>query len=185
MNPLFLGLLIAGFVLVVGVLAYNWMQERRVRRRTAAAFTRPGGGREHTEPSLRGADAVGVAQSVAIDNESADADLPGEDALRDETLPQPLGVAHGTRAATGCTRAGRRARPDARAAASQAGALARATRARLAVAGARRWPWSVARDRGLPASGRSFRRGDAQRHRGLSAQRGRGRHAAILRLRPA
>jgi hypothetical protein len=95
MNPLFLGLLIAGFV--VGVLAYNWMQERRVRRRTAAAFTRPGGGREHTEPSLRGADAVGVAQSVAIDNESADADLPGEDALRDETLPQPLGVAHGTR----------------------------------------------------------------------------------------
>ncbi len=35
MNPLFVGLLIAGVALVVGVLAYNWMQERRVRRRIA------------------------------------------------------------------------------------------------------------------------------------------------------
>jgi hypothetical protein len=99
MNPLFLGLVIAGVALVIGVLAYNWLQERRVRRRTAAAFTRPGGGREHTEPSLRGGEAVGVAQSVAIDNASADADeeIPGADDMPDEPLPQPLGVAHGPR----------------------------------------------------------------------------------------
>jgi hypothetical protein len=100
MNPLFLGLVIAGVVLVIGVLAYNWLQERRVRRRTAAAFTRPGG-REHTEPSLRGGDAVGGARSVAIDTAAADADaddeLPGEDALPHAGLPQPLGVAHGAR----------------------------------------------------------------------------------------
>ena len=33
MNPLFLGLVAAGIVLVAGVLIYNWLQERRVRRR--------------------------------------------------------------------------------------------------------------------------------------------------------
>jgi hypothetical protein len=98
MNPLFVGLAIAGVVLVVGVLAYNWLQERRVRRRVAAAFTRAGGGREHTEPSLRG-DAVGGPRSVAIDAGLADTDedLPGEEPGADETLRQPLGVAHSAR----------------------------------------------------------------------------------------
>ena len=33
MNPLFLGLLVAGVALVIAVLAYNWMQERKMRRR--------------------------------------------------------------------------------------------------------------------------------------------------------
>lgn len=42
MNPLFLGLLIAGVVLVIGVFLINWLQERRVRRRIDAAFRKPG-----------------------------------------------------------------------------------------------------------------------------------------------
>jgi hypothetical protein len=98
MNPLFLGLVIAGVMLVVGVLAYNWLQERRVRRRVAAAFTRPGGGREHSEPSLRG-DAVGGPQSVSIDAAVADAeeDPQDEEPFADKTLSRPLGVAHGAR----------------------------------------------------------------------------------------
>ena len=41
MNPLFLGLIAAGVVLVIGVLVYNWLQERRVRRRIDAAFRKP------------------------------------------------------------------------------------------------------------------------------------------------
>ena len=43
MNPLFLGLLIAGVVLVIGVVVINWLQERRVRRRIDAAFRKAGG----------------------------------------------------------------------------------------------------------------------------------------------
>ena len=38
MSPLQLGLIGAGIVLVVGVLIYNWWQERRVRQRIDAAF---------------------------------------------------------------------------------------------------------------------------------------------------
>jgi FtsZ-interacting cell division protein ZipA len=41
MNPLFLGLLIAGVVLVIGVVLINWLQERRVRRRIDNAFRKP------------------------------------------------------------------------------------------------------------------------------------------------
>ena len=38
MTSLQIGLIVAGVVLVAGVLAYNWLQERRVRRRIDAAF---------------------------------------------------------------------------------------------------------------------------------------------------
>jgi hypothetical protein len=97
MNSLFVGLVIAGVVLVVGVLAYNWLQERRMRRRVAAAFTRPGGGREHTEPSLHG-EAVAGPQTVAIDAGPDDTyeELPGEESEPDQALPEALGVARGT-----------------------------------------------------------------------------------------
>ncbi len=44
MTSLQLGLIIGGVVLVVGVLIYNWVQERRVRRRIAAAFRKSAGG---------------------------------------------------------------------------------------------------------------------------------------------
>ena len=43
MTTLQLGLIAAGVILVVGVVIYNWMQERRVRRKIAAAFTKTGG----------------------------------------------------------------------------------------------------------------------------------------------
>jgi len=40
MTSLQIGLIIGGVVLVVGVLIYNWMQERRVRRNVAATSDR-------------------------------------------------------------------------------------------------------------------------------------------------
>jgi FtsZ-interacting cell division protein ZipA len=57
MNPLFLGLLIAGAVLVIGVVLINWLQERRVRRRIDAAFRKPANAAsdgDRVEPMLRG-----------------------------------------------------------------------------------------------------------------------------------
>ena len=44
MTSLQLGLFAAGGVLVVGVLVYNWLQERRVRRRIKEAFSSREGG---------------------------------------------------------------------------------------------------------------------------------------------
>ena len=62
MSPLQLGLIGAGIVLVVGVIIYNWWQERRVRQRIESAF-RPSETQKPTpdpntarvEPSLRSA----------------------------------------------------------------------------------------------------------------------------------
>jgi len=42
MSSLQLGLIVAGVALVVGVLIYNWLQERRVRRRIREAFREAG-----------------------------------------------------------------------------------------------------------------------------------------------
>jgi len=100
MNPLFLGLLVAGVVLVIAVLAYNWMQERRVRRHIASAFTRPGAEREGAEPSLHpGRVEPGMPQSAAVEYAAAaqEDDLPDDAEVPEENLPQPLSVAHGTR----------------------------------------------------------------------------------------
>lgn len=72
MSPLQLGLIAGGVLLVVGVLIYNWWQERRVRRRIAETFAgakgaaaaapaAPAGAR--VEPTLRTeAPAAGTAQ---------------------------------------------------------------------------------------------------------------------------
>ncbi len=69
MSPLQLGLIGAGIVLVVGVIIYNWWQERRVRQRIESAFrptdsARPAADPDTTrvEPSLHGGgdDAVDV-----------------------------------------------------------------------------------------------------------------------------
>ena len=111
MNPLFLGLIAAGVVLVVGVLLYNWLQERRVRRRIEAAFSRPDG-------SGRG-DAQGV--------ESGRADA------RCRTMRRRLRASRSRRQPSRTTHAaarrGRRAAGRA-AAASPAGAPGRAARRR-------------------------------------------------------
>jgi len=79
MNPLFLGLLVAGAVLVVGVLLYNLVQERRARKRLEAAFAGPRGSRrERTEPKLHENDReASVGHSAAIDVSPDDADDQG------------------------------------------------------------------------------------------------------------
>jgi hypothetical protein len=69
MNPLFLGLLIAGVVLVIGVVLINWLQERRVRRRIDAAFGKPGNtapAAGRVEPMLHG-EQDAPDSTVAID----------------------------------------------------------------------------------------------------------------------
>jgi hypothetical protein len=61
MTSLQLGLIAGGVALVVGVLIYNWIQERRIRRRIAATFAgndpgraRTGAGDARVEPTLAG-----------------------------------------------------------------------------------------------------------------------------------
>jgi ZipA, C-terminal FtsZ-binding domain len=76
MNPLFLGLLIAGAALVFGVVVVNWLQERRVRRRIDAAFHKPGDASHYAdrvEPMLPGANLEGEA-SARVDDTAAEAD---------------------------------------------------------------------------------------------------------------
>jgi hypothetical protein len=103
MNPLFLGLVAAGVVLVIGVLLYNWMQERRVRRRIEAAFSRPDEGprgdvhgADRVEPMLDPYDEA--PQSVAVETAAEDEDMPLPD-MSEELSDEPLAhVAPGTRA---------------------------------------------------------------------------------------
>jgi ZipA, C-terminal FtsZ-binding domain len=76
MSPLFLGLLIAGAVLVLGVVFINWMQERRVRRRIDAAFRKPadtGPGADRVEPMLAGAQAANEGATVDVTDIDDDA----------------------------------------------------------------------------------------------------------------
>jgi hypothetical protein len=99
MNSLFLGLLVAGAVLVIGVIAYNWLQERRARRRLGAAFGAPGGGGERAEPGLRDGDADSMPpSSVAIEQAAAElSEMPPEGEAPDIPLPRPLSPAHTAR----------------------------------------------------------------------------------------
>jgi FtsZ-interacting cell division protein ZipA len=76
MNPLFLALLIAGVVLVIGVVLINWLQERRVRRRIDAAFRKPANAAsdvDRVEPILHGERAATAATTV-VDMSEADVD---------------------------------------------------------------------------------------------------------------
>ncbi len=65
MTSLQLGLIVAGVLLVIGVVIYNWWQERRVRarldagtrQRSGAQDGATGGPQERVEPTLRGQDA--------------------------------------------------------------------------------------------------------------------------------
>jgi hypothetical protein len=97
MNPLFVGLIAAGVLLVAGVLIYNWLQERRVRRRMDTALRKSDGtppgvtrGRGRIEPMLN-ADDSESSQSVAIemaleDDESLLPQVAAE--IPDESLSQ-------------------------------------------------------------------------------------------------
>ena len=97
MNPLFVGLIAAGILLVAGVLIYNWLQERRVRRRMDTALRKSDGtppgvtrGRGRIEPMLN-ADNSESSQSVAIEMAPEDDEslLPHvTDEIPDESLSQ-------------------------------------------------------------------------------------------------
>jgi hypothetical protein len=96
MNPLFVGLIAAGVLLVAGVLIYNWLQERRVRRMDTALRksdgTPPGvtRGRGRIEPMLN-ADDSESSQSVAIEMAPEDDEslLPHvAEEIPDESLSQ-------------------------------------------------------------------------------------------------
>ena len=106
MNSLFLGLIAAGVVLVVGVLIYNWLQERRVRRGIEAAFGKPGEVPQRTEDALDRVepmldrDVAASSQSVAVEtapevDEAALADV--DDEALDEPLPHVLPETHAAR----------------------------------------------------------------------------------------
>ncbi|MGH8852516.1 MAG: cell division protein ZipA C-terminal FtsZ-binding domain-containing protein [Casimicrobiaceae bacterium] len=94
MNPLFLGLLAAGVVLVVAILLYNWLQERRARRRIESAFRQPADvllDRERVEPQLRADESMAGASAAVESAAEAEADeLPPASALPAEPLPDVL-----------------------------------------------------------------------------------------------
>jgi hypothetical protein len=105
MNPLFVGLLVAGVVLVLCVLVYNWVQVRRLRARRSAtanlsADVQPkrDAGHGRAEPVFGSAgdvDSSPIPQSVAISNaeETREAVVAGESAGFD--LPQRLAARTG------------------------------------------------------------------------------------------
>lgn len=81
MTSLQLGLAAAGVALVVGVMIYNWLQERRVRRRIREAFRdtgkgpRPAGaarGEDRVEPRLAGAEPPAAPASAPPPTPSAE-----------------------------------------------------------------------------------------------------------------
>jgi FtsZ-interacting cell division protein ZipA len=75
MISLQLGLVVAGVVLVVGVLVYNWLQERRVRRRIEETFGKPAraaageasaGASQRVEPTLAEVPAASVGPGISM-----------------------------------------------------------------------------------------------------------------------
>ena len=79
MTSLQIGLIVAGVVLVAGVLLYNWLQERRVRRRIDAAFA----------PRAAGADVLlDVTRGAAARGPRVEPTLGDEAPARPRTLPE-------------------------------------------------------------------------------------------------
>jgi hypothetical protein len=77
MTSLQLGLIAAGVVLVIGVVIYNWLQERRVRRRIHEAFRDTGSpnarGGPRVEPTLaRSANSTSLPENPPADAEAVD-----------------------------------------------------------------------------------------------------------------
>jgi hypothetical protein len=157
MNPLFLGLIAAGVALVVAVLIYNWLQERRVRRRIDAAFRKPdaapdgahGSGR--VEPML-GADQAESSQSVAVENAAEVDDLPEYDEALDAADNTAESMAHVV-PSTKAERAGLAPDPDIECVAVLQPARAVSTeelRSALSFAGAKPVRWLGRRGVGAP-----------------------------------
>jgi ZipA, C-terminal FtsZ-binding domain len=104
MNPLFLGLLAAGAILVVGVLVYNWIQEHRLRRRRSnvgtmhASNAARDAGQGRAEPMLgvpdEDPDAASMPQSIATAEPEPDGEPEVPDAGETrEDPPPPRGLA--------------------------------------------------------------------------------------------
>lgn len=103
MNTLFLGLLIAGILVVLAVAVYNWLQVRRLRSAgdAPAARSDTGVARERFEPVLNAADepespvhtvAASMPQSVAVEDMPADdaEAMPDREEQALEALPEAL-----------------------------------------------------------------------------------------------
>ena len=95
LNPLFLGLLIGGIVLVLAVVVMNWLQERRVRRRIDAAFRKPSDnahGLDRVEPMYHDdGDVLAAPSSAPVDATAAidEERLPEDIDVDSEPLPSP------------------------------------------------------------------------------------------------
>jgi ZipA, C-terminal FtsZ-binding domain len=85
MTSLQLGLIVAGIALVVGVVIYNWLQERRVRRRIREAFpgTGPGGDRstEGAMAGVRGSTRIEPTMTRSDATIASPGDRPSEEVL--------------------------------------------------------------------------------------------------------
>jgi FtsZ-interacting cell division protein ZipA len=97
-QSLFIVLVVAGVALIVGVLVYNMLQERRVRRVIEKGSRGPPvAARERAEPTLRGDDSqAAVPRSVAIEEEPETQVEPVPEPLPEEVIPAapaPLGAA--------------------------------------------------------------------------------------------
>jgi FtsZ-interacting cell division protein ZipA len=68
MTSLQIGLIIGGVVLVIGVLIYNWMQERRVRRKMAAAARKPEANVAATREAARVEPRLGGGRAATADS---------------------------------------------------------------------------------------------------------------------
>ena len=182
MTSLQLGLIVAGVVLVVGVLVYNWLQERRVRRRIREAFPDTGAsaaprvtsgrGSARVEPTLARSD---VADAIP-ENPPGVADAATDDAAYEP----PLEIQ--ARIATDLVRGAReRRRP--------APVQRRACRSRRARARPRhrvhRLAAAVASGQRRGASPPDCTRGSASRCAGSAAQRRHAVAAARSRIRRA
>ena len=103
-SPLQFGLIVAGIVLVIGVMIYNWWLERRVRRRIDAAFRKPaesaaaaGGGSQRVEPTLRQAgqaipDAPGTPVFRPGEAEESSFTPPMDEIPHDDVPANPVSV---------------------------------------------------------------------------------------------
>jgi hypothetical protein len=93
MNSLFLGLVVAGALLIIGVLLFNWMQVRRARAGSARGM--PSSARERAEPGLRGGERdLSAAQSAGVEQgEDEFAEVPSALETPDVALPRALSAA--------------------------------------------------------------------------------------------
>jgi hypothetical protein len=105
MNPLFLALVIAGVVLVIGVVLINWLQERRVRRRIDAAFRKPANAAsdvDRVEPMFHG-ERVATAATAIADMAEADVDAAMDEGVEPMDTQVPTDVARAAPSRIECT----------------------------------------------------------------------------------